>query len=93
MKSGRTILVLSLTAGLCVSGSVQAFCFLKGKDSGRSHNYYSYPMQASGFALAQYYSYPYSVPPFGMRYDQVEPRYMPAPQNNKPIEGIEVWRQ
>jgi hypothetical protein len=93
MKTGRTIFVLSLAAGLCVSGSVQAFCFLKNKNSGRSHNYYSYPATPAGFAPAQYYAYPYSTLPGGMRHDPVRPRYIPAQQNNSPIEGIEVWRQ
>lgn len=93
MKTGRTVLVLSLATGLCVSGSVQAFCFLKNKDSGRSHNYYSYPAPMAGFAAMQYYPYTYSTLPGGMRHDQVRPRDIPVQQNNSPIEGIEIWRQ
>jgi hypothetical protein len=93
MKTGRTVLVLSLATGLCVSGSVQAFCFLKNKNSVRSHNYYSYPAPMAGFAAMQYYPYPYSSLPGGMRHEQVRPRDIPVQQDNSPIEGIEIWRQ
>ena len=93
MKTGRTILVLSLATGLCVSGSVQAFCFLKNKNSGRSHNYPSYPAPMAGFAAMKYYPYPYSTLPGSLRPDQARARDIPVQRNNSPIEGIEVWRQ
>ena len=93
MKTARSILVLSLAAGLCVSASVQAFCFTKSNNNARSHNYYNYPMPAIGFMPAPYYAYPYSSLAAGTRYEPVRPMVMPEPPNNSPIESVDVWRQ
>ncbi|NNJ93505.1 MAG: hypothetical protein HKP57_02055 [Halobacteria archaeon] len=88
MKTGKTFLVLSLAAGLCVSGSVQAFCFMKNNNSGRSHNYYSYPMPAAAFAPAQYYAYPDSMLPASTRYGGIRPALVPGQQGYSPINAV-----
>jgi hypothetical protein len=80
MNTGRTILVLFPGAGFCVSGGVQAFCFLKGKDSKRAFNNYSYPVPVAGFARSQYPACPYTGWPASAWQGLVQPGYVPVPQ-------------
>lgn len=65
MTTARSILVCALAAGLCVAGSAQAFCFMKGNNNARGLNYYHHPLPPIAFAPFRYYAHPYSMLPAG----------------------------
>ena len=65
MTTGKSFLVCALAAGLCVAGSAQAFCFLKGKNSARGMDHYMYQLPPIAFAPSRYYAHPYSRLPAG----------------------------
>lgn len=96
MTTGKSFLICALAAGLCVAGSAQAFCFMKGNNNARGLNHYNYPLPPIAFTQSQYYGYPYSSMMTGKRYEYIRPVVMPEPPeppDNSPIEGIEIWRQ
>ena len=74
MTTGKSFLVCALAAGLCVAGSAQAFCFMKGNNNARGQNHYNYPLPPIAFAPSRYYAYPYSTLPAGTQ--PVQPTYL-----------------
>ena len=77
MKIYKVFLVCVLTTGLCVAGSAQAFCFLKGKNSARGMNHYLYQLPPIDYVPIRYSTHPYSALPVNA--GQVQPNYIAVP--------------
>ena len=86
MTIGKSFLVCALAAGLCVAGSAQAFCFLKGNNNNaRGLNYYNQPLPPLAFAPSRYYAYPHSMLPAGTQ--PVQPTYPYMQQESNLLNG------
>ncbi len=80
MTIHKLLTVCLLAAGLCLAGSAQAFCFMKGKQSARGMDHYSYPLPPIALAPSRFHAYPYGVLPTKVR--QVHSGYLPAQQDS-----------
>ena len=85
MTTGKSFLLCALAAGLCVAGSAQAFCFLKGKNSARGMNHYMYQLPPIAFAPSRYHAYPYSMLPASTQ--PVQPDYLYMQQESNLPDG------
>ena len=82
MTTGKSFLVFTLAAGLCVAGSAQAFCFMKGNNNNtRGLNYYNHPLPPIAFTPSRYYAHPYSMLPAGMQSIQPTNLYIQQESN------------
>jgi hypothetical protein len=93
MKTGKTILVLSLAGTMLIASGAQAFCFMKGNNNNsRMHDYYNYRAPVVGYSPAQYYAYPSgNQPPSGWN-GYAYPGVMPGQAGVSTYNGMQGWR-